>query len=331
MKNVKIRRFTAYCIDLLLITFIIYGLYQIKVFHPNAKKYEDATLEYIEYADKILALEDDTIEEPGTVIVYFSNELTEEEINNLNEELNKIDDVDREKLVTREDTNEDTEDKVRLAIKEYFSNNEGVNAYIIGTDDASKVEDIIKDINKLEHISNVLEYIDQDENEEEKPKALSEMSANELKEYMNETGDKLQKIYYYGLSYNISWLVVTILYFTLFPYFNNGMTIGKRLFKLRYVRSDNESKKVSLWQYFVKALLCPIYGSASLTSALYFLILVIAPLCINGAAFAYTMTFGNFAIMILCYVDVFMMAFKKDTNGFTDKLAKVKVADYVRN
>ena len=45
MNNIKLRRFTAYCLDLLLITLIAAGLFQIKFLHPKAEEYDKAYTE----------------------------------------------------------------------------------------------------------------------------------------------------------------------------------------------------------------------------------------------------------------------------------------------
>ena len=59
--------------------------------------------------------------------------------------------------------------------------------------------------------------------------------------------------------------------------------------------------------------------------------IIITPLVLDGANFAYATTYINLAISLLCYIDVFMIAFRKDGLGISDKLARVKVIDYVRN
>ncbi len=326
MNNVKLRRFTAYCLDLLIITLIATGLFEIKALHPYADKYEDAYNEYNDYVTKVREATTGEKAKEGTLIAYFNSDLSEEDFKKIETDLNKIDNVTDTKLVTKEDISSEEKDKLILSIKDYFNTNENVSAYIVSIKDIDKADDIIKDIQKVENIDETLEYKDSEE-----IKSIVDMTDSERKEYLAKTGSLLRDVDYYGISYNICWLAVIILYFTLFPYFNKGMTIGKRVVKLQMVRSDDEKKKVSLWQYLVKAILCPIYGTAALSNSLTFIVMVITPLLLDGANFAYVTTYINLAISLICYIDFFVIAFRKDGLGISDKLAKVKVIDYVGN
>ena len=328
MNNVKIRRFTAYCLDLIIVTLIATGLFQIKALHPNADKYESTYKEYSEYVNKVMGANSDEEKEEAALIVYFDNSISEDDTKTLEDKLNEFDNVTDTKLVTKDNISEDEEDKVILLVKDYFEENADLNAYILSINDSTKIDDIIKDIKKLDNVKDTIKYTDEDE---EKITPLEDMTTKERKAYIAKTGAMLRDVDFYGISYNVCWIAVIILYFTLFPYFNKGMTIGKRVVRLKVVRSDDENKKVKLWQHFVKAIICPIYTTGALSNCFTFIVMIITPLVLDGANFAYATTYINLAISLLCYIDVFMIAFRKDGLGISDKLARVKVIDYVRN
>lgn len=328
MNNVRIRRFTAYCIDLLIITLITVGLFQIKALHPKYDEYNDAYEEYTSYITAVNEAGNKDSKKEAFLITYFSDTVIEDDLKNLEKSINKIDTVTDTKLVTLEDVEEPEDDKILQNIKDYFNEHESLSAFVITIEDSKEVEKVTKEINKIEAIDEVVEYQDKDA---EDIKPLSEMSDKEREAYLEKAGSLLRKVDYYGISFNVCWLVVVLLYFTLFPFFNKGMTLGKRVVKLQMVRSDDESKKVGLWQYFVKAFLCPIYGTGVLSNTLTFIVTIVTPLLLDGATFATTSTYINLAICILCYIDFFMIAFRKDGLGISDKLAKVKVTDYVRD
>lgn len=327
MNNIKLRRFTAYCLDLLLITLISAGLFQIKFLHPKAEEYDKAYTEYTEYMDKVNAADSDAKKE-ATLITYLSADLEEDEVDALEKDLNKIDNVSDVKFVSLEDIKEDEKDKLLLNVKAYLEENELTNAYIVTIDDDKKINDVIKKIKKIDNVNDATEYKDEDA---EEIKAISDMNKEEKKAYLEKAGNLLRKVDYYGISYNLCWIIVIILYFTLFPYFNKGMTIGKRIVKLQMVRSDGKNKKVALWQYFVKAVSCPIFQTLSLSNCFTYIVLIITPLLFKGSTFAYITTFVNLAISFVCYADFFMMACRQDNQGISDKLAKVEMIDYVRD
>ena len=321
MNSTKIRRFTAYCLDLLIITLIATGLFQIKKLHPYADKYEKAYEEYENYVEQVSTPNE---REDDTLIAYYDLNLKEEDVKKIQEDLENSKNIKKVKLVKSDDITEDEEDEVLLSLKDYFKDNETKGALVITLDDIKKKDDVIKTVQEIENIDDVREYDDG-------ITSFEEMNKDELDKHLDKTGSLLRDVDFYGISYNVCWLLVVILYFTFFPYFNKGMTIGKRIVKLKMVRSDDENKKVALWQYFLKAILCPVYGTGALSNSLTFLVMIITPLFLDGSSFAYTTTYINLAICILCYAEAIMIAFRKDGLGISDKLLKVKVTDYVRN
>lgn len=119
----------------------------------------------------------------------------------------------------------------------------------------------------------------------------------------------------YSLPTSIISLVVTVLYFVLFQYFNNGKTIGKALFKMRVTNKKGE--KASIIQILVRTL----FVDSILTSSILIL-------------FVCYMTKENFLLYneyvstidtVIIMACLFLMLFRKDARGFHDLIAGTEV------
>lgn len=135
----------------------------------------------------------------------------------------------------------------------------------------------------------------------------------------------------YQASYLISEIVIVLLYFTLFPTFNNGMTVGKRMMKLKVVKDDEKESKARVWQHFVKAFLCPIALSSLLRNGISYVFLLGGLLIFKADTYLVVVNYASIAVTVLCYLDVFKMILREDGKGLSDTIARVKVIDYVRN
>ena len=104
MNSTKIRRFTAYCLDLLIITLIATGLFQIKKLHPYADKYEKAYEEYENYVEQVSTPNE---REDDTLIAYYDLNLKEEDVKKIQDDLENSKNIKKVKLVKSEDIKED--------------------------------------------------------------------------------------------------------------------------------------------------------------------------------------------------------------------------------
>ena len=110
-------------------------------------------------------------------------------------------------------------------------------------------------------------------------------------------------------------IIISIGYFIIFQYMNNGQTLGKKLFKIK-VQSEKK-EKLSLMQITVRSLLINVIAFnfinvlavAFLSKDLY--------LAVNSIV-----TFGQWIIFI---ASVLLILYNKDKNGVHDMLAKTKV------
>lgn len=112
-------------------------------------------------------------------------------------------------------------------------------------------------------------------------------------------------------------IIISIGYFIIFQYMNNGQTLGKKLFKIK-VQSEKK-EKLSLMQITVRSLLINVIAFnfinvlavAFLSKDLY--------LAVNSIV-----TFGQWIIFI---ASVLLILYNKDKNGVHDMLAKTKVVN----
>lgn len=132
-------------------------------------------------------------------------------------------------------------------------------------------------------------------------------------------------VQYYSISNYMISFVVYILYFTLFPYFNNSQTIGKRLLKIKYERADG--KKITLFNYFIRSLIIPCSLSLVMCIPVSYIFNVLLVLLLKGKVFYYTMDIVSLLICIYCYVDIVQFLSSVDNVAFHDKITKIKVIE----
>lgn len=122
----------------------------------------------------------------------------------------------------------------------------------------------------VEDNSNYKELLDDYYDEE---KGLSKKNYNKLLKKLDsdyESGYK--EVYYkldkYNMIYNVSYIIVTFLYFVIFNMITGGVTLGKKLMRLKIVNNKDSSEGVSIFSYIVRFIMLyqPIYYLARLIS-----------------------------------------------------------------
>lgn len=141
------------------------------------------------------------------------------------------------------------------------------------------------------------------------------------KEYIN----YVYKLSHYSISNTITQFIVIVLYFTLFPIFNNNQTIGKRLFRIQVV--DIKKKKVSWYKHLLRALILPIYNSLVLFIPVTLVFNLINVLIFKEKTFLYTSAIISFVFCIYSYFDVIYMISNKDDLTLHDKIIGTKVVE----
>ena len=135
------------------------------------------------------------------------------------------------------------------------------------------------------------------------------------REYLDKSKDII-----YGLNSNnvismIIEVVLIILYFIVFQFYNKGQTLGKRLMKIRVVSvKDNE---LSLDQVAYRALI---------VNSIFFNILAIGAVLFVGKSYYYYAYSGiQLLSSTVFFITVLMILFRKDGRGLHDVIAGTKV------
>lgn len=135
----------------------------------------------------------------------------------------------------------------RVDLVSYFDDNEL---------DSEEYESLIKDNKSYEKVLNKY-YKDNKLTKKNYEKLLKNVDNEYEKEY--------KKIYYnldkYSIIYNISYLVVVFLYFVGFNMVTKGVTLGKKLTRLKIVNNKDSKREVSLLSYVIRTIILyqPIY------------------------------------------------------------------------
>lgn len=112
-------------------------------------------------------------------------------------------------------------------------------------------------------------------------------------------------------------IIISIGYFIIFQYMNNGQTLGKKLFKIK-VQSE-EKEKLSLMQITVRSLLINVIAFNFINVLAVVFLSKDLYLAVNSIV-----TFGQWIIFI---ASVLLILYNKDKNGVHDMLAKTKVVN----
>ena len=129
----------------------------------------------------------------------------------------------------------------------------------------------------------------------------------------------------YALSNTLTELAVIILYFTLFPRFNNNQTIGKRLLKIKVVSTQDE--KVPIWKHFVRSIILPICANVIAYNCITILLNMGALFMFKGVNYLNANLIITYIVNIFCYVDIICMFVRKDNRSLKDIICKTRVVE----
>jgi len=129
--------------------------------------------------------------------------------------------------------------------------------------------------------------------------------------------DYAYDISYYGVYTSIILLIVSILYFGIFQYYNKGKTVGKALLKLQVV--DKDKKEINLKQILIR--------SALINSLLTSTLLIVTILLLSKTKYISAQTIIQFVDMAIIFLSIGMILIREDGRGFHDIIANTMVVD----
>lgn len=115
-------------------------------------------------------------------------------------------------------------------------------------------------------------------------------------------------------------VVISIGYFIIFAYLNNGQTLGKKVFKIKVV--DKDGNKPSIWNMLGRSI--PLYGIFTGT------INIICVYILNVKLFNYTSTIINYIYYMFVIMCFFMVMYRKDGRGMHDIIGKTFIKEKVK-
>lgn len=148
-------------------------------------------------------------------------------------------------------------------------------------------------------------------------KEISEKFTNKeitQKQYIERAKTLTYDYQYANVPYSIVDIVILILYFVIFQFYNKGQTFGKKLMKVRMVSSDESA--LTMNQLIVRALV--------LQSILINIALIGAVLFMKKYYY-YTYLSLTLLQSAIILVSVGMVLFRNDGRGIHDMIAKTKV------
>lgn len=156
------------------------------------------------------------------------------------------------------------------------------------------------------------------------PSSSSYINPNYANDYMLENIIPLRKkVDHYNIFYSMWYLIIYFLYFVVFTYFNNGQSIGKKLFKIKIV--DKQGNKPSVGNLFIRS----IFNGSRLYLGLNLVVIVnmLLPLISNMQTYYYVYTMTSLISLIfeISLIGVFLA--KKGSVSTHDLIAHTKVVE----
>lgn len=137
----------------------------------------------------------------------------------------------------------------------------------------------------------------------------------DVKEYFNKSMDVVYDIDYSNVIPMIVEVVLIILYFVVFQFYNKGQTFGKKLMKLRVVSTNDNDLTINQITY-----------RSLIINSILINILILGSLLFLGRNYYF---YANYALQLLSVIIVFvtliMILFRKDGRGLHDVVAGTKV------
>ena len=143
-----------------------------------------------------------------------------------------------------------------------------------------------------------------------------------MKEYVNQMVDLGYDISRQTVIVSIVTIVISLLYYVVYPCYNNGQTLGKKLMKIK-IKKTNDTE-LSMNDLLIRSMIN--------NSILVNIINVILVLFLSKNLYLSTSSLVSFIQYLVLIISLIMIAFTKNAQGLHDKVCKteVVVADTVK-
>ncbi len=143
-----------------------------------------------------------------------------------------------------------------------------------------------------------------------------------MEEYVNQMIDLGYDISKQTVIVSIVTIVISLLYYVVYPCYNNGQTFGKKLMKIKIKKTND--KELSMNDLLIRGMIN--------NSILVNIINVILVLFLSKNLYLSTSSLVSFIQYLVLIISLIMIAFTKNAQGLHDKVCKteVVVADTVK-
>lgn len=150
---------------------------------------------------------------------------------------------------------------------------------------------------------------------------MEDFNKEKFIEYISDASNKAynlakSQVYVYGW-----YILFYFLYFVVFAYFTEGQTLGKRIMKLKIVKSDG--KRVGIFNLLLRSITNG--TSYFLGTNIYIILNIIGVLILNGIPFLGFLIVSNGIGFIVEATNIIMYIFRKDDRCLNDIVSKSKV------
>ncbi len=143
------------------------------------------------------------------------------------------------------------------------------------------------------------------------------VSDSDIGVYYNRVSDLTLLLDKENFMINVINCAIIILYFVVLPLYQKGQTLGKKIFKIRIVREDNED--LSANELIIRSVIINGLLNTLLSFCLVFLL--------SGFEYFTIVSILGLIQLILIIVSICMMIFRKDKKGLQDIITKTHVID----
>lgn len=136
-----------------------------------------------------------------------------------------------------------------------------------------------------------------------------------MEDYVNKMIDIEYDISKYTVVSSLVAIVISLLYYVVYPCYNDGQTIGKKILKIK-VKKVND-KELSMNDLLIRSMIN--------NSILLNIICIILVLLLNKSLYLTTSSLFNGIQYLIMFISVILIAFSKSSQGIHDRIAKTEV------